>query len=90
MLTRAANITLTQFPSHIYSDTPGHEKVIMHQALTTFSGWELDVRWEIMEREALGNETFEEMMAIKEEEQVALEIMKKEEQKLKVKQGLAK
>jgi hypothetical protein len=88
VLARAANITLTQFPRHIYSDTASRERVIMHTGLAQFGGFELDVRWDIMQRQAFGNETFEEMLALEEEEIVAKEIRHREQNELEIKQGL--
>ena len=37
----------------------------MHSALRELGGFEIDVRWELMQRDAFGNDTFEELMAIK-------------------------
>ena len=88
VLTRAANITVTPFPSHLYSDTAENERIIMHGALRELGGFEIDVRWELMQRDAFGNDTFEELMAIKEEENIAKQLRLKEQKLLQKKQGL--
>ena len=46
---------MTPFPTHIYSDTADRDKVIMHGALRELGGFEIDVRWELMQRDAFGN-----------------------------------
>ena len=89
ILTKAANISLIPFPPHIYSHTPYDEKVIMHGALSTLGGFELDVRWELAQREALGDDTYEELQALKEEEEIAKQIRLKEQNLLLQKQGIA-
>ena len=78
---------MTPFPTHIYSDTADRDKVIMHGALRELGGFEIDVRWELMQRDAFGNDTFEELMAIKEEEDIAKELRLKEHKLLQEKQG---
>ena len=88
VLTRAANITVTPFPNHLYSDTAQKERIIMHGALRELGGFEIDVRWELMQRDAFGNDTFEELMAIKEEENIAKQLRLKEQKLLQKKQGL--
>ena len=59
----------------------------MHGALRELGGFEIDVRWELMQRDAFGNDTFEELMAIKEEEDIAKELRLKEHKLLQEKQG---
>ncbi len=66
VLTRAANITLTSFRDDIYSEVPEVEKVITHSALTKLGGWDLDVRWELIQKAAFGEELFMTMMEQKE------------------------
>ena len=60
----------------------------MHGALRDLGGFEIDVRWELMQRDAFGNDTFEELMAIKEEENIAKQLRLKEQKLLQKKQGL--
>ena len=60
----------------------------MHGALRDLGGFEIDVRWELMQRDAFGNDTFEELMAIKEEENIAKLLRLKEQKLLQKKQGL--
>jgi hypothetical protein len=60
----------------------------MHGALRNLGGFEIDVRWELMQRDAFGNDTFEELMAIKEEENIAKQLRLKEQKLLQKKQGL--
>lgn len=62
----------------------------MHGAMTSFGGFELDARWELMQRDAFGNETYEELLALKEEEKIAKEIALKELKDLHEKQGLVR
>ena len=61
----------------------------MHGALTAFGGFELDVRWEQMQRQAFGNDTFEEMLAQREEENIAKELSLKAFKILQKQQGLS-
>ena len=63
------------------------EKVIMHGALTAFGGFELDVRWEQMQRQAFGNDTFEEMQAQREEKKIANQLSLHAFKVLQQKQG---
>ena len=60
----------------------------MHGALRDLGGFEIDVRWELMQRDAFGNDTFEELIAIKEEENIAKQLRLKEQKLLQKKQGL--
>ena len=60
----------------------------MHGALRELGGFEIDVRWELMQRDAFGNDTFEELIAIKEEENIAKQLRLKEQKLLQKKQGL--
>ena len=60
----------------------------MHGALRELGGFEIDARWELMQRDAFGNDTFEELMAIKEEENIAKQLRLKEQKLLQKKQGL--
>ena len=61
----------------------------MHGAMTAFGGFELDVRWEIMQKEYYGEEKYKEILALIEEKKVAEEIELKEFRELQNKQGLA-
>lgn len=60
----------------------------MHEALKHFGGFELDVRWELMQKEAFGEEKFRQMMAVKEEEKAVKQQRLKELKELQEKQGL--
>ena len=90
ILTRAANVTLTQFPNSIYSDSVDNDRAIMHGALKVFGGFELDVRWEMMQKEYYGEEEYKEILAMKQEQKVAKEIRLKALRELQSKQGLSK
>ena len=61
----------------------------MHGALTTFGELEIQVRWEMMQKEHFGDEKFKEILALEEEERIAKEIQLKAFHHLQNKQGLA-
>ena len=70
LLTKAANITLSQFPNFLFSESPDRDRTIMHGALSAFGGFELDVRWEMMQKDHYGEEKYKEIVAMREVSQL--------------------